>query len=104
MEAKEPPRYVRAFPAPVSRDCLDRWRRGASCYGGAAYPTDGAPGTMGRIGRRINLGRMQLPVTSTVCVWSRSAASVGESKYHGEEGRVLPRRITRFCARCGMAV
>ena len=29
---------------------------------------------------------------------------MGESTYHGEEGGVLPRRITRFCARCGTAV
>jgi hypothetical protein len=53
---------------------------------------------------RINLGRMQLPVTATVGVWSRSGAGVGESTSHGEEGWVLARRITRFCARCGTAV
>ena len=29
---------------------------------------------------------------------------MGESTYRGEEGWVLPRRITRFCARCGTAV
>jgi hypothetical protein len=37
--------------------------------GGAADPTDGAMGTRGRTMCRINLGRMQVPVTATAGVW-----------------------------------
>ena len=59
---------------------------------------------MGRTLRRVKLGRMQWPATSRARDWSRSRAGMGEGAYHGEEGRVLPRRITRFCARCGTAV
>src|SRR5438477_934672 len=84
---KEPPRYVRAFPATVSRDGLDRLCRGASRHGGVSYPPGGA---MGRTLRRVNLGRMQWPATSRARDWSRSRAGMGESAYHGEEGRVLP--------------
>jgi hypothetical protein len=59
---------------------------------------------MGRTMHRVNGGRMQWPATSRAWDWSRSRAGMGERAYHGEEGRVLPRRITRFCARCGTAV
>ena len=61
-------------------------------------------GTRGRTVCRINLGRMQGPVTAKAGVRPRSEASLGESTSHGEEGWVLARRITRFCARCGTAV
>src|SRR5919202_2186621 len=88
LEAQEPPRYGRACPATVSHDGLNRRRHGVSALG-AADPTDGAMGTRGRTMCRINLGRMQGPVTATAGVCSHSEASLGESTSHGEEGWVL---------------